>query len=111
MRLLSSLFIQAYPNKIINIHPALLPSFKGVNGIRDAFEYGVKVTGVTVHFVNEEMDAGSIIAQEVVIVSAKDSLKTLAKKIHKAEHKIYPKVIDLIARRKLKLAGRKVSLR
>jgi phosphoribosylglycinamide formyltransferase 1 len=111
MRLLSAHFIQAYPNKIMNIHPALLPSFKGVHGIRDAFEYGVKYTGVTVHFVSEEMDSGAIIVQEIVKVSPKDTLKTLAKKIHKVEHKIYPAAIALFASRKLKLAGRKVSLR
>jgi phosphoribosylglycinamide formyltransferase-1 len=111
MRLLSSHFIQQYPHRIINIHPALLPSFKGVNGIRDAFEYGVKITGVTVHFVNEEMDAGEIIAQEMIKITPKDTLKTLAKKIHKVEHKIYPQAIDWFSRRKLKVVGRKVALR
>lgn len=111
MRLLSAHFIQQYPNKIINIHPALLPSFKGVHGIRDAFEYGVKVTGVTVHFVNEEMDGGAIIAQEIVKISSKDTMQTLAKKIHKIEHKIYPQVIDSFSRRNLKVVGRKVFLR
>ncbi len=98
MRLLSSHFINQYPSKIINIHPALLPSFKGLHGIRDAFEYKVKVTGVTVHFVSEEMDAGAIIAQETVLISPKDTLETLSEKIHKVEHKLYPKTIDWFAK-------------
>lgn len=98
MRLLSPYFIKQYPNRIINIHPALLPSFKGIHGIRDAFEYGVKVTGVTVHFVNEEMDAGVIIAQEVVVITKKDTLDSLAKKIHKVEHKLYPQIIDWLSK-------------
>ena len=111
MRLLSAHFIKQYPNKIMNIHPALLPSFKGLHGIRDAFEYGVKVTGVTVHFVSEEMDAGSIIAQEIVEITSKDTLDSLAKKIHKVEHKLYPQVIEWYSRQKLKLAGRRVVRR
>ena len=111
MRLLSSHFITQYQNKILNIHPALLPSFKGVQGIKDAFEYGVRVTGVSVHFVVEEVDAGAIIMQEPVVVSPKDTLESLAKKIHAVEHKIYPKAIDLFAKGKLKLAGRKVITR
>jgi phosphoribosylglycinamide formyltransferase-1 len=94
MRLLSAHFIGQFPNKIINIHPALLPAFKGLHGIRDAYEYGVKLTGVTVHIVNEEMDAGKIIAQEVVKIAPKDTLKSLAEKIHQVEHKLYPKTID-----------------
>lgn len=109
MRLLSSHFIKQYPHKIMNIHPALLPSFKGVQGIRDAFDYGVKVTGVSVHFVNEAMDDGAIIAQETVAITDKDTLDSLSKKIHQMEHKLYPKVIDLFARRKLKVFGRKVG--
>src|SRR3989338_7330633 len=103
MRLFSSHFIRSYPNKILNIHPALLPAFKGTHGIRDAFQYGVKVTGVTVHFVVEEMDAGAVILQEAVAVSSKDTEASLARKIHRVEHRIYPKAIDLFARGKLKL--------
>lgn len=111
MRLLSPDFIKAYPNKILNIHPALLPAFKGTHGIRDAFEYGVKVTGISVHFVNEDMDAGAVIAQETVKISPKDTLASLEDKIHRQEHKLYPKVIDLMARGKLKVEGRKVNFR
>ena len=111
MRLLSPYFIKQYPNKIINIHPALLPSFKGIHGIRDAFAYGVKVTGVSVHFVSEGMDEGAIIAQEAVNITSKDTLDTLERKIHKLEHKLYPKVINDFARWNLKISGRKVVLR
>lgn len=103
MRLFSSHFIHRYPNKILNIHPALLPAFKGTHGIRDAFRYGVKVTGVTVHFIVEEMDAGAVILQEAVAVSPKDTEASLARKIHRVEHRIYPKAIDLFVRGKLKL--------
>ena len=101
MRLFSSHFIRSYPNKILNIHPALLPAFKGTHGIRDAFQYGVKVTGATVHFVVEAMDAGAIILQEAVAVSPKDTEASLARKIHRVEHRIYPKAIDLFARGKI----------
>jgi len=111
MRLLSAHFIQQYPNKIVNIHPALLPSFKGVRGIEDAFAYGVKVTGVTVHFVNEQMDAGAIIAQETVKISPRDTLESLGRKIHRVEHKLYPEVIDCLLRGKANLSGRKTVLR
>ena len=105
MRLLSGHFISQYPNKILNIHPALLPAFKGMHGIRDAFDYGVKVTGATVHFVVEEMDAGVIILQETVRVSPKDTEISLARKIHRVEHRIYPKAIDLFARGKIRISG------
>ena len=103
MRLFSSHFTRSYPNKILNIHPALLPAFKGTHGIRDAFQYGVKVTGVTVHFVVEEMDAGAVILQEAVAVGPRDTEASLARKIHRVEHRIYPRAIDLFARGKLKL--------
>lgn len=97
MRLLSPYFIQQYPHKIINIHPALLPSFKGMHGIREAFEYGVKVTGVSVHVVTDDMDAGPILAQEPVKITAKDTLESLTEKIHSLEHRLYPRVIDWFA--------------
>ena len=108
MRLLGGHFIRQYQNRILNVHPALLPAFKGAHGIRDAFNYGVKVTGVTVHFVIEEMDSGAIIAQEALRVGHKDTLRSLEAKIHTIEHRIYPKAIDLFARGKVKLAGGKV---
>lgn len=98
MRLLSPYFIQQYFHKIINIHPALLPSFKGTHGIREAFEYKVKVTGITVHVVTEDMDAGPILAQEAVKMTTKDTLESLTKKIHRVEHQLYPRVIDWFAK-------------
>jgi phosphoribosylglycinamide formyltransferase 1 len=110
MRLLSGFFLRQYPDKILNIHPSLLPAFKGLHGIRDAFEYGVCLTGPTVHFVIDEVDSGMIILQEPVRVQSQDTLEDLEKKIHQAEHRIYPKAIDLFARGKLKIVGRKVVI-
>lgn len=110
MRLLTPFFVKQYSNKIFNIHPSLLPAFKGVEGIKDAFTYGAKVTGVTVHFVNEKMDAGPIIMQEAVKITEEDTLATLEEKIHKAEHKIYPKVISLFVEGRLKIRGRQVTI-
>jgi len=108
MRLVSGYFVEQYPDKILNIHPSLLPSFKGMHAIKDAFEYGAKVTGPTVHFVVEQMDEGALILQEPVAVESKDTYETLKLKIHEAEHRIYPKAIDLFVRGKLKIEGRKV---
>lgn len=95
MRILSPNFIRQYRNRIINIHPALLPSFKGAHAIKDAFDYGVKLTGVTVHFVDEKIDHGPIILQEALRVREKDSLESLEEKIHRLEHKAYPRAINL----------------
>ncbi|MCL2807665.1 MAG: phosphoribosylglycinamide formyltransferase [Coriobacteriia bacterium] len=97
MRKVRNPLLAAFPNKIINIHPALLPSFPGAHGIKDAFDYGVKLTGVTVHFANEEYDEGAIIAQEVVEVAEEDTLESLEEKIHNVEHTLYPRVLELIA--------------
>jgi phosphoribosylglycinamide formyltransferase-1 len=102
MRILTPQLVNAYKGKMINIHPSLLPAFKGAHGIRDAFRAGVQVTGVTVHFVIPELDSGSIILQEAVKVSAKDSEISLAKKIHKVEHQLYPKALNLIIQKKIK---------
>jgi phosphoribosylglycinamide formyltransferase-1 len=110
MRLVSGFFLRQYPHKVLNIHPSLLPAFKGTHAIKDAFDYGVKVTGPTVHFVNEDMDAGPIILQEVVRVDPQDTLGSLEERIHQAEHRIYPQAIDLFARGKLKIEGRKVTI-
>lgn len=110
MRMLSGDFIKAYENKILNIHPALLPSFKGSHGIKDAFEYGVKITGVTVHFVTLDMDAGPVILQSGVKITEDDTEETLAEAIHEEEHKIYPRAIRLFIDGKLKIEGRKVSI-
>lgn len=94
MRILTPQFVKVYPQKIINIHPALLPSFPGRHGIDDAYNYGVKVTGVTIHFVNDGVDSGKIIAQEPVRIEDDDSLDSLEAKIHAVEHKLYPKTLQ-----------------
>ena len=110
MRILSPDFVKRYKNKIINIHPALLPSFKGAHAIRDAFDYGVKLTGVTVHFVDEKMDHGPIILQEPLSVRDRESLESLEEKIHQLEHQAYPRAINLFLSGKLKIIGRKVLI-
>ncbi|MFH0826360.1 MAG: phosphoribosylglycinamide formyltransferase [Candidatus Omnitrophota bacterium] len=110
MRLLSAAFVARYKGRIINVHPALLPSFKGAYGIKEAYEFGAKVTGATVHFVDEEMDHGPIILQKAVSIEEDDTLETLEKKIHRIEHAIYPEAIQLIMEGRLKLEGRKVKV-
>ena len=97
-------------NRIINIHPALLPAFKGTSGINDAWEYGVKVTGPTVHFVDEGLDSGAIILQKPVIIEEDDTLESLQEKIHQAEHEIYPEAVRLFVEGKIKIEGRKVKI-
>lgn len=111
MRMLSPYFVKTYKNRIINIHPALLPSFKGARGIKDAFDYGVKVTGVTVHFVDEEMDHGPVILQKEVVIKESDSLGSLEERVHKIEHSLYPQAIGLIALGKARLKGRRVVIK
>ena len=111
MRLLSPHFIKEYKNKIINIHPALLPSFKGTHGIKDALEYGVKVTGPTVHFVDENLDNGPIILQKAIEVKDDDTEEDLLVRVHKEEHKIYPEAIKLFAEGRLNIKGRRVAIR
>ncbi len=111
MRILSDSFVRRYKNRIMNIHPALLPAFKGGQAIKDAIKYGVKVTGATVHFVTEEVDAGPIILQAACPVRNNDSEKALLARVHKLEHKIYPEAIELFARGKLKAAGRRVIVK
>ncbi|OGX23228.1 MAG: phosphoribosylglycinamide formyltransferase [Omnitrophica WOR_2 bacterium RBG_13_44_8] len=110
MRLLSQEFVSRYPGRILNIHPALLPSFKGTQGVKDAFDYGAKVTGVTVHFVDEKMDHGPIILQKTVKIEEGDTLESLEKKMHKIEHQIYPEAIGLFVEGKLKIEGRRVRV-
>ncbi|MFC1621677.1 phosphoribosylglycinamide formyltransferase [Candidatus Omnitrophota bacterium] len=111
MRLLSRDFIKEYKNRIMNIHPALLPSFKGTHGIKDAFEYGVKVTGATVHFVTEDMDAGPVILQTAVVVTEDDTEESLAEAIHKEEHKMYPRAIQLFVEGRLNIEGGRVRIK
>ncbi|MCZ6639285.1 MAG: phosphoribosylglycinamide formyltransferase [Candidatus Dadabacteria bacterium] len=108
MRIFSTVFVRAYKNKIVNIHPALLPSFPGINAGRQALEYGVKYTGVTVHFVDEGVDTGPIILQSVVEIEDEDTEDTLLEKIHEVEHRIYPKAIELISSGEIEVIGRRV---
>ena len=97
MRLVDPAFVRAFPCRIVNLHPALLPAFPGTTSISDAVHYGVKVTGVTVHFVDEGLDTGLIIAQEAVAVSDSDTTESLAARIHAVEHRLLPATIQLIA--------------
>ena len=90
MRILTPYFIRAYRNRILNIHPSLLPKFKGAHAVRDAFQAKAKETGATVHLVTNRLDSGRILFQKRVKVSAKDNLKSLESRIHKVEHEIYP---------------------
>ena len=104
MRVLTPEFLSAYSGRIINIHPALLPAFPGVDAARQALEYGVKITGCTVHFVDRGVDSGKIIAQRAVLVEERDDLSTLSARIHAAEHELFVSVLQDIA------AGRVVPL-
>jgi len=110
MRVLSPLFLRAFPMRIMNIHPALLPSFPGAHGQKKAFDYGVKFSGCTVHFADEGVDTGPIIIQAVVPVYDTDTEETLSQRILKEEHRIYPKAIKLYAEGKLRVEGRKVRI-
>lgn len=110
MRLLSPQFVRRYKNKIVNIHPALLPAFRGTKAIERAFSYGCRVSGVTVHFVDEKIDHGPIILQEPVIIKNNMSLSEFETRIHKLEHKLYPQALELIVEKKLRIKGRKVYL-
>jgi len=111
MRILSSYFIKAYKNKIINIHPALLPSFPGLRAQKQAVEYGVKISGCTVHFVDEGVDSGPIILQSAVEVSEDDTEESLAERILKEEHQIYSQAIQLFSQGRLIIKGRKVFIK
>ncbi len=108
MRVLTPVFVRAFPGRILNIHPALLPSFPGTHGPRQALEYGVKFSGCTVHFLDEGVDTGPIIVQAVVPVYDDDTEDTLAARILKQEHRIYPMAIRLYCQGALKREGRRV---
>ena len=97
MRMVTDVLLEAYPNRVLNLHPALLPSFVGAHAIQDAFDAGVKVTGVTVHFANAEYDKGPIVAQRAVSVLEDDTVDTLEERIHEVEHELYPQVLGWIA--------------
>jgi len=110
MRILSSDFVKQWYGKLINIHPTLLPSFKGTNGQGDALFYGVKLTGCTTHFMDEEMDHGPIILQAAVKIQPNDDRDALAVRILEVEHQILPRSIQLFAQKRLKITGRKVTI-
>lgn len=97
MRKLTPVMLDAFPDRVLNLHPALLPSFKGAHAIQDAWDAGVKVTGVTVHFANEDYDKGPIVAQRAVPVLETDDIESLEARIHEAEHVLYPEVLRLLA--------------
>ena len=110
MRIISPEFVKKYKNKIINIHPALLPAFPGLNSQKQALDYGAKYSGCTVHFVDAGMDTGAIIIQSIIEIKNKDTEKSLSKKILKEEHRIYPQAVSLFARKKIKVLGRKTII-
>lgn len=110
MRLIKKTLLEAFHGRILNIHPALLPSFKGLHAQRQAWEYGVKYSGATVHFVDDSLDGGPIILQEAVEVKASDTPDTLAARILQAEHEIYPEAVKLLAQGRLILEGRRVMV-
>ncbi len=110
MRIISSEFVKKYKNRIINIHPALLPAFPGLNSQKQALEYGAKYTGCTVHFVDAGMDTGPVIIQAIVEIKGKDTEKSLSKKILKEEHRIYSEAVNLFAKKKIKVSGRKTII-
>jgi phosphoribosylglycinamide formyltransferase 1 len=105
MRLLSPAFVRAFPGRILNVHPSLLPSFPGLDAQRQALEAGVKVSGATVHLVDEALDAGPIVLQEAVAVRDDDTPETLAERILRAEHHIYPEAVRLVLEGRLRVEG------
>jgi len=110
MRIISTQFIKKYKNRIMNIHPALLPAFPGLDVQKKAIDYGVKYSGCTVHFANIGVDTGPIIIQAVVKVKDNDTGETLAKRILKQEHRIYPEAVRLFAKKKIRISGRKAII-
>lgn len=110
MRILSSHFVQQWYGRLINIHPALLPSFKGTNGQGDALRYGVKISGCTTHFMDEQADHGPIILQAAVRVHHSDSRDDLAERILRVEHQLLPRSIDLFEQNRLRIEGRQVRI-
>jgi phosphoribosylglycinamide formyltransferase-1 len=111
MRIITPALLKAFPHKIMNIHPALLPSFPGIHGQKQALDYGVKLSGCTVHFVDEGVDTGPIIIQSAVQVFDDDTEDTLAARILKEEHRIYSQAIQLFAESKIEIKGRKVRIK
>jgi phosphoribosylglycinamide formyltransferase 1 len=108
MRIVTSVLLNAFPNRVMNLHPALLPSFPGIDAARQALEYGVKITGCTVHLVDEGTDTGPVIIQAAVPVLPDDTVETLSARIHAEEHRIYPRAIRLFAEGCITVDGRRV---
>lgn len=111
MRILSPVFVQHYRGRLLNIHPALLPAFPGAHAVRDALAWGAKVTGVTVHLVDEEVDHGPILLQEAVAIAPRETEASLLQKIHAVEHRLYPKAIRLMLDGRARVRGRVVAVR
>jgi phosphoribosylglycinamide formyltransferase-1 len=111
MRLLSASFVQSFPNRVVNIHPSLLPAFPGLDAQRQALEYGAKITGCTVHIVDEFLDSGPILIQAAVPVPDNDTVESLSARILTQEHLIYPKAIQYLAENRVTLDGRRVTIR
>jgi phosphoribosylglycinamide formyltransferase-1 len=110
MRLVGQTLLDAFAGRMLNIHPALLPSFPGLNGIKQAFDYGVAITGCTVHFVDAGTDTGPILLQAAVPVLSDDTEQTLAERIHAEEHRLYPEAVKLIAEGRVAIEGRRVRI-
>lgn len=110
MRLVGKVLLESFPNQIINIHPSLLPAFKGLDAQKQAFDYGVRFSGCTVHIVDGGMDTGPILLQEVVTVYPEDRVEDLSARILEKEHQIYPRAIQLFAQGRFKVEGRKVTI-
>ncbi|MBI4341495.1 MAG: phosphoribosylglycinamide formyltransferase, partial [Candidatus Omnitrophica bacterium] len=111
MRILSPGFVRRYPRRILNIHPALLPAFPGAHAVRDALAWGVKVTGVTVHLVDEQVDHGPILLQEAVRVFPGDTEAALLARVHRLEHRLYPRAIQLVLAGRTRVQRRTITIR
>ena len=110
MRLLSPVFVAAFRNRILNIHPSLLPAFPGLEAQRQALEHGVKFTGCTVHFVDENLDAGPVILQAIVPVLDEDTPETLSQRVLKEEHRIYTEAVKIVLEGRYRIEGRRVLI-
>ena len=110
MKIISAEFVKEYKSRIMNVHPALLPSFKGLHAQKQALDYGVKVSGCTVHFVDDAVDTGPIILQQSVDIYSTDTVEDISNRILELEHKLYPQAVKLFAENRLKIEGRKVVI-
>ena len=110
MRILPPVFVRRFRHRILNIHPALLPAFPGAHGVRDALAWGATVTGVTVHLVDERVDHGPILAQEAVRIDARETEARLLRKLHRVEHRLYPRAIRMMLEGRVRVIGRRVRI-